>query len=114
MIKLTDTLSYDESKTFEEQEQEVKDFINALYYEHAQLDPPADLIEQAITNSGMASSEVSVELGTCTTTFDIYVRPIKIVVTTDNYVIEAIRNYQDASNAWKLANEIITLKKISK
>ena len=112
MIKLTDTLLYDESIAFDEHNQNVRDFINNLFYEHAQLDPPSYLIEQAIANGGIAATEVSIELENCKITFDIYVRPVKIVVTTDTYAIEAIRNYQDASNAWKLAKETIILKTI--
>jgi len=109
MIRLTETLLYVKSLPFEQQEQDVQDFVRAKYYELALLDPPAELTEIAINNGGMANAEHTISNENCATTFDLFVRPIHIVVSIDDYCIIGERIYQDASNAWKLHAEILTV-----
>lgn len=112
MIQLSDTLLYDKSKPFEEQDKEVQNFIRDQFYSLAQLNPTDELVQQAVKNGGLAASEVTIESDSCKTTFDIFVRPIFIVVSNVAYTIEATRVYQDASNAWRLHSELLTVKAI--
>lgn len=109
MIKLNDTLSYDESKTFDQQKQEVKNFIQEKYYAVANLNPPQDLIDNLIAHGAPVDPYVATyESGE--TIFDPFGRPEKVAVKTDTYQIEGLRVYQDSTTAWRLHSEILTIK----
>jgi hypothetical protein len=111
MIQLNDTLSYDESKTFDEQTQDVQNFIRDKYYSVADMNPPQELIDNLIKNGAPVNPYTKTYEGG-KTEFDVWGRPSMMTLTFDNYLITGERQYQDSSTAWRLHSETLTVKAI--
>lgn len=111
MIQLNDTLLYDESKTFEEQLQNVQDFIYDKYYSVAEMNPPQELIDNLIENGTPVNPYTKMYEGG-QTVFDPFGRPEKMTIKSESYLIEGVRVYQDSSTAWRLHSETLTVKTI--
>jgi hypothetical protein len=111
MIALTDTLSFDESLTFEEQTQDVQDYLREQYYAVANLNPPQELIDNLIANGAPVNPYTKTYNGG-KTEFDPWGRPSIMQVFTEKYTITGTRQYQDCSTAWKLHSETLTLKTV--
>lgn len=108
MIQLTGNLTYDPSLPLDEQP-EAREFILDLYARCALLELP-DYLRRVILKQGYLPDNAVVRYGNHTTQFDRYGRPELITLRFDTYTITITRQYQDASTAWKLQKEDITIK----
>jgi len=98
MIQLTDSLYYNEELPFDQQPDDVKEFIAQHYYGSCKLLPPPDF----------EGNRLEHENGY--TLFDEFVRPVEACVKLGNLSIIGHRYYVDGSTAWKLHSEEITVK----
>jgi len=98
MIQLTDELYYNNELPFEQQTDKVKEYLNQYYYSNGKLIPPQMLV----------GNRYDYENGY--TLYDEYKRPVEIGVRLGNINIVGYRTYIDASTAWKLHQELITVK----
>ncbi len=99
MIQLNNELYYNENLPFDEQADEVKEFIRNYYYDNAQFLPP----------EGMQPCGIF-EFENGSTTYDNFMRPDEVSVKLGKLVITGKRIYQNQSYAWCLHNETITIK----
>lgn len=98
MIRLADSVFYNPDLPFMQQDDEVKELITQHYYDNARLLPPL----------GLEGSRYEWDGGY--TLYDNYNRPIEVCVQLGSIAITASRVYIDQSSAWRLHQEVITIK----
>jgi len=108
MIHLTEDIEYNELLPFEEQEQNVKEYINEQFFAKAILEPTVELRNKVITGT-VGEADLTVEGTDTVTVFDKFCRPVYSTVTLPLITIKYEIFYQCANTSWAIERTVITV-----
>lgn len=108
MIQITESLSFDEAKPFDEQPKEVKQAVIDTCYSAGLFEPPYEL-KIKVASAGSLEKEETITSGNLQTTFDRWARPWVLVIDKGTYTITVERSYIEQATNWRLHEETFTV-----